>query len=93
VGDLAPRPRGGWQFGTRLSRGRLSEERSAVDLAPDVYSVVRLRAGAFEVRHFPSNVEQRPCCIARVTCRAGESELDALARASRLCDQQHEAKR
>jgi hypothetical protein len=92
VGDLAPRPRGGWQVGTHLSQLRrvAAGLEGKGDPAPDCCTVARVAEGVFLVRHFPSADAARPCCRpVRVTRRAEEHDIDALARAWRLIEQQH----
>jgi hypothetical protein len=90
MGDLAPRPRGGWQVGRALARtARTIAERRLNDLASDVYTVTR-RDGKFVVRHFPTAAPgARACCAIVITPRPGESESDALARADRYCQDKH----
>lgn len=92
MGDMAPRPRGGWQVGTHFSRIAKALAGGPPSESPDVYTVDRSAAPTFVVRHFPSAEAGRPCCRpVKVTRRVGESEVDTLARATHLCEQQHAA--
>src|ERR1700752_3997349 len=62
MGDLAPRPRGGWQVGSAFRRrGPALEEPEDVD----EYAVEHSAEG-FVVRHYTTR-DGRPCCIQRVT--------------------------
>jgi hypothetical protein len=91
MGDLASRPRGGWQIGTRLLRGQraTAAEAAREDPAPDVYAVSRDGA-RYTVRHYPSLEASRPCCVVAVTVKAGQSEIEALAAVARHCERKHE---
>lgn len=91
MGDMAPRPRGGWQVGTRLFKQQrdADADRTAEDPAPDVYQVIRAD-GRFIVKHFPTADATTPCCVVCVTPKPGESDIAALARAGRHCDRKHE---
>lgn len=90
MGDMAPRPRGGWQVGTHLTRLHKSLVETA-DEAPDRYTVDRSAAPTFVVRHYPSAEAARPCCRpVQVIRRDGEADVDALTRAMRLVNRQHE---
>jgi hypothetical protein len=51
---------------------------------------VRRVDGGFEVRHFPDRYTRTPCCTVRVRPEAGESDIEALARADRMCEERHE---
>lgn len=87
---MAPRPRGGWQTSQRLlGRQRVGVYGDQPDPSPDVSSVTREADGVFLVHHFPTADAKKPCCRVRVTQRAGESDVEALLRASVLCDRQH----
>jgi hypothetical protein len=88
MSDMAPRPRGGWQVGNRLFRQQAALEARVKDLAPDVYGVTRV-AGGFVVRHYSTSMAKQPCCEVAITPRPGESDVDALARASMQCDRRH----
>jgi hypothetical protein len=92
-GDLTPRPRGGWQVGTRLLRQQraLVSESAQTDPAPDVYAVSR-EGASYTVRHYPSREASRPCCVVAVTVKPGQSEIEALAAVARHCERKHEEK-
>ena len=94
MGDLAKRPRGGWQVGNfRQKRGRnfgpYTDENP--DPAPNVYSVHRTDdERSFTVRHFAHVDDEKPCCRAvKVTRREGEAAIDALTRAYLMVQRQH----
>jgi hypothetical protein len=72
MGDLAPRPRGGWQVGTHLSRmARDQQARAAADdPAPDVYTVKR-DGDHIRIGHFTSVLAKKECCAAVI----GHDEL------------------
>lgn len=60
------------------------------DPAPDVCTVAREADGSFLVRHYPNLESRHMCCRpVQVHPRAGESEIEALARADRIIDAQH----
>jgi len=92
MGDMAPRPRGGWQVGQRiLGRNKQSGLYGDgwTDPAPDVYAVERTSNG-FTVRHFQAMDDARMCCRpVIVRRRKDEDDITALARAYRLIEQQH----
>jgi hypothetical protein len=74
----------------RRTNSTTSQPGGLADLAPDVYGVERDAAGALvAVRHYPTKITGRPCCVVAVTVRASETDTDALARAARHCDQTH----
>jgi hypothetical protein len=93
MGDMKPRPRGGWQVGSyRQKRGKnfgpYSDEHP--DPSPDVFSVKRLPGDQFIVAHYPHVDAQAPCCRpVHVRTRAGEDEAATLHRADQMVQQQH----
>ena len=96
MGDLAKRPRGGWQVGTHLfGRNKQSLYNEAhPDPAPDVVAVKRLPDGQFIVAHYPNADAEKPCCRpVHVRTRAGEDEVATLARADQMIEQQHAEQR
>jgi hypothetical protein len=86
VGDLAARPRGGWQFGNRPrsskkaerprdEQGRLLLPNGSIDDAPqDCWGVTRFadRPGYFELRHYLDQEQARACCRMSITRSAGD---------------------
>lgn len=70
--DLAKRPRGGWQFGTRPKdkrgsrprddHGRLLLPDGRVDPDPSCYSVRRTAPGVFQIGHYLDPDDGMPCC-------------------------------
>lgn len=98
MGDMNPRPRGGWQVGNfRRQRGAnfgpYSDEHP--DPAPDVYAVHRGDGErSFTVKHYPHVDAEKPCCRAvKVTLREGETGSGALTRAYLMVQRQHEPAR
>jgi hypothetical protein len=77
MGDLAARPRGGWQFGNRprtANKGRPRDDQGRpllpsgeVDEVPDVYSVTRIGSGKFQIRHFRDPDDTKACCAMEIT--------------------------
>lgn len=78
MGDLAARPRGGWQVGNRRQRkadkaprdaqGRRLLPNGNVDDAPqDCFTVTRAGDGVFHVKHFKDSEDRRACCAMQVT--------------------------
>jgi hypothetical protein len=82
MGDMAPRPRGGWQTGSRRRQKSAEEIEQSIanDPAPDCWSVKR-ENGIFVVKHYLSQAAETPCCIYKVKPREGQSDVDALTRA------------
>lgn len=88
MGDLAERPRGGWQFGNkpkagkkygrpRDEQGRLLLPSGDVDEAPqDCWAVTRFRdrPGYFEVKHYLDAEQTKPCCRLSITRSARDLE-------------------
>lgn len=60
-----------------------------VDFSADCYGVERRGPGAFVVRHFPTRSARKPCCVVEATAKGGESDVDTLERARRLCERKH----
>lgn len=89
MGDLVPRPRGGWQVGTHLLRQQRSIGDERPDPAPDVYAVSRDGA-RYTVRHYPSLEASTPCCVVAVTVKPGQTDIEALAAVGRFCERKHE---
>jgi hypothetical protein len=92
VGDMAPRPRGGWQVGSRVPT-RLQVEPTYVDRAPDYYTVDHV-GDTFTVRHHPK-ADAPACCVVQVTVRDSDrahpagADIAALERAAKMCDARH----
>ena len=89
MGDLATRPRGGWQVGTHWRSRTAPEALADEDPAPDVFGVEQ-RGDTFIVRHYEHAAARRPHCTVTVTRQPGESNLDALTRANREHDRSHQ---
>lgn len=81
MGDLAPRPRGGWQVGTHVSRMRREVGSEGVDPSPDCYTVDRPAPGKFVVRHYRNPVTRQVCCSVELQARADEADGEVLSRA------------
>lgn len=85
MGDLAQRPRGGWQFGNRQrgkQEGRPRDDRGRpllpdgrVDPDPSCYAVTRAGDGAFQIRHFLDPDDTEPCCAMAVTRSSEDFEV------------------
>jgi hypothetical protein len=77
MGDLAQRPRGGWQFGNRPrgakherprdDQGRPLLPDGRVDPDPSCYGVTRAGVGVFHIRHYLDPDDEKPCCAMEVT--------------------------
>jgi hypothetical protein len=86
MGDLAKRPRGGWQFGNRPrdkktarprdEQGRPLLPNGKVDDAPqDCFTVKRIGSGKFQIRHFRDPDDTKPCCAMEVTRSPRDVEI------------------
>jgi hypothetical protein len=59
------------------------------DPCPDVCTVTR-EVDGFVCKHFPNSGTEESCCVVRVTRRAGEADVETLARADREIDARHQ---
>lgn len=73
---------------SRFGSSTVSPFGQGKDPAPDQYTVHR-QEGGFVVQHFPNGKATQPCCEVTVTKQDGESDVDALTRASNEIEAKH----